>query len=368
MAHSYMIFGPVVLTCHSRLEKSRKRVENEPKSARAPCAVQTCAVRPVFVRMVGELRGADPSNVQGTAKQNASPEEQLESEAPRPRWKLGQEQNPGPENQDSQHMLEHPRGYFADKNPKKTQRALRDRLMSRGKNCLPTVSSQFLTRNYPRPNCLLKCLPNCLSPTREGFLSSFKISPAVRVIARQVRDKNCLAAIFAPRHQSVSSGPLGSHFDFFSGSWLIFDSFSSLSRALLTPGRRGPGKPFSDLLFFSLLSFLGRERPFWPRGHLEPCKRSTMSQDCSQQALSFLFSLSVYIYINTNKKISLSLSLSLSLSFSLSLSLALSAGPYCTTDRYRRLLAINCRSFKGQQDNGTLRGALRASEKNSENL
>ena len=89
------------------------------------------------------------------------------------------------------------------------QRALRDRLMSRGKNCLPTVSRQFLTRNYPRPNCLLKCLPNCLSPTREGFLSSFKINPAVRVIARQVRDKNYLAAIFAPRHQSVSSGPLG---------------------------------------------------------------------------------------------------------------------------------------------------------------
>ena len=31
----------------------------------------------------------------------------------------------------------------------------------------------------------------------------------MRVIARQVRDKNCLAATFAPRHQSVSSGPLG---------------------------------------------------------------------------------------------------------------------------------------------------------------
>ena len=74
---------------------------------------------------------------------------------------------------------------------------------------LPTVSRQFLTRNYPRPNCLLKCLPDCLSLTREGFLSSFKINPAVRVIARQVRDKNCLTSIFAPRHQSVSSGPLG---------------------------------------------------------------------------------------------------------------------------------------------------------------
>ena len=31
-----------------------------------------------------------------------------------------------------------------------------------------TVSRQFLTRNYPRPNCLLKCLQNCLSHTREG--------------------------------------------------------------------------------------------------------------------------------------------------------------------------------------------------------
>ena len=54
-----------------------------------------------------------------------------------------------------------------------SQRALRDRLMSRGKNCLPTVSRQFLTRNYPRPNCLLKCLPNCLSPT-EGFFFLFQ--------------------------------------------------------------------------------------------------------------------------------------------------------------------------------------------------
>ena len=76
------------------------------------CAVKTCAVRPVFARVVGELRAADPSNVQGPVKQNASPGEQ--SGAPRPRWKPGQEQNPGPENQDSQHMLEQPRGSFPD--------------------------------------------------------------------------------------------------------------------------------------------------------------------------------------------------------------------------------------------------------------
>ena len=76
-----------------------------PKFRRVPpCAVKTCAVRPVFARVVGELGAADPSNVPGRVKQNASPGEQ--SEAPRPRWKPRQEENPGPENQDSQHMLE----------------------------------------------------------------------------------------------------------------------------------------------------------------------------------------------------------------------------------------------------------------------
>ena len=89
------------------------------------------------------------------------------------------------------------------------QRALRGILMPRGKNGLPTVSRQFLTRNYPHPNCLLKCLPNCLSRTGEGFFSSFKIAPADRAIARQLSCKNCLAAIFASRHQDASPGPLG---------------------------------------------------------------------------------------------------------------------------------------------------------------
>ena len=77
-----------------------------------PCAVKTCAVRPVFARVVGEVEAADQSSVQAPVKQNASPGEQCE--APRPRWKPGQKQNPGPENQDSQHMLEQPRGYFPD--------------------------------------------------------------------------------------------------------------------------------------------------------------------------------------------------------------------------------------------------------------
>ena len=56
-----------------------------------PCAVKTCAVRPVFARVVGYLRAADPSNVQGPVNQNASPGEQ--SEAPRPRWKRSRTQD-----------------------------------------------------------------------------------------------------------------------------------------------------------------------------------------------------------------------------------------------------------------------------------
>ena len=82
------------------------------------------------------------------------------------------------------------------------QRPLRDILMSRGKNSLLTVSRQFVTRNYPRPNCLLKCLANCLSPAREFFFV-FQNCPPVRAIAKQLRDKNCLAAILS-RHIKMS--------------------------------------------------------------------------------------------------------------------------------------------------------------------
>ena len=37
-----------------------------------------------------------------------------QSEAPRRRWKPGQEQHPEPKNQDSQHMQNQPRGSFPD--------------------------------------------------------------------------------------------------------------------------------------------------------------------------------------------------------------------------------------------------------------
>ena len=100
-----LLVGSKITTQHDYFQ-GRKRNGNQNRRV-PPCAVKTCAVRPVFARMVGELRAADPSNVQGPVKQNASPGEQ--SEGPRPRWKPGQEQNPGPENQDNQHMLEQPR-------------------------------------------------------------------------------------------------------------------------------------------------------------------------------------------------------------------------------------------------------------------
>ena len=60
---------------------------------------------------------------------------------------------------------------------RKTQRALRDTLMSCGKNWLPTVSRQFLTRNYPRPNGLLKSLQNCLPPPGESIFPLSKLPP-----------------------------------------------------------------------------------------------------------------------------------------------------------------------------------------------
>ena len=50
------------------------------------------------------------ANVPGPTKQNVSPREA--SEAPRRSWRPGQEEHPGPENQDNQHRLNQPRGSF----------------------------------------------------------------------------------------------------------------------------------------------------------------------------------------------------------------------------------------------------------------
>ena len=53
-----------------------------------------------------------------------------------------------------------------------------------------------------------------------------------------MRDKNCLAAIFSSRHQSVSSGPLGMHEGFsVSGAPFFLDLVSK------TPRPRGRDRP-----------------------------------------------------------------------------------------------------------------------------
>ena len=75
------------------------------------------------------------------------------------------------------------------------------------------LSCHCLEANFdsqlPSPKLSPEMPPKLSLTHKTGLLSSFKINPAVRVIARQVRGKYCLAAVFAPRHQSVSSGPLG---------------------------------------------------------------------------------------------------------------------------------------------------------------
>ena len=104
------------------------------------CKNMCCASR--FARVVGELWAADPSNVQGPVKQNARPGDQ--SEAPRPRWKPGQEQNPAPGNQDSQHMREQPRGSFPDTWP--SEASARVPLQNLVMKFFPEISPVLLCR------------------------------------------------------------------------------------------------------------------------------------------------------------------------------------------------------------------------------
>ena len=72
-----------------------------------PCVAKTCAERPVFAQLVGELWAADPSKRPRAHEAKASSGAQ--SEAPRRSWKSGHQQHVGPENRDSQHMLNQPR-------------------------------------------------------------------------------------------------------------------------------------------------------------------------------------------------------------------------------------------------------------------
>ena len=81
-----------------------------------PCAAKTCAVRPVFGRVVGKLGGSRSKNLpEGPLKQMLGQGHTLRllDEA----RELGRHQHPGPENQDSQHMIDQPRGFFPEIGP-----------------------------------------------------------------------------------------------------------------------------------------------------------------------------------------------------------------------------------------------------------
>ena len=74
-------------------------------------------------------------------------------------------------------------------------------------HCLAAIFDSQL----PSPKLSLKMPPKLPLPHNRGIFSSFKIAPVVRVTARQLSGKNCLAAIFASRHRDASPGPLGPH-------------------------------------------------------------------------------------------------------------------------------------------------------------
>ena len=93
------------------LSKQMSPLQNPFKPGQSACAPLFCKNMCCVSRFCtpgGELRAADPSNVQGPVKQNAVPGDNLRLRDQG--GSRGQEQQPGPENQDSQHMLKQPRG------------------------------------------------------------------------------------------------------------------------------------------------------------------------------------------------------------------------------------------------------------------
>ena len=67
----------------------------------------------------------------------------------------------------------------------------------------PNCLERFLTRNYPRMNCLLQCLPECLSPTREGIFPLSKITLRGEGNCETSERQKLSCGNFVPRHQDV---------------------------------------------------------------------------------------------------------------------------------------------------------------------
>ena len=85
---------------------------SEPFSACAPLCCKNMCCASCFCTGGGGAVSSRSQQFPRARKAKCQP--RATSEPPRPRWKPGQEQNRGPENQDSQHMLKQHRGYFPD--------------------------------------------------------------------------------------------------------------------------------------------------------------------------------------------------------------------------------------------------------------
>ena len=112
----------------SECQAASLRSSSEIEVLRVPlCAVKNlCCASCFCTGGRGAAGSRSKANVQGPMKPNARPGEQ--SEAPRRRWKPGQEQHLGPEIQDSQRKLNQPRGSF----PKRFRARLNQRAANGG--------------------------------------------------------------------------------------------------------------------------------------------------------------------------------------------------------------------------------------------
>ena len=75
----------------------------------------------------------------------------------------------------------------------------------------PHCVAAIFDSQLPSPKLSPKMPSQLPLPHKRGLFFLFQSCPAVRVIVRQLSGKNCLAAIFASRHQDASLGPLGGH-------------------------------------------------------------------------------------------------------------------------------------------------------------
>ena len=116
--------------------------------------------------------------------------------------------------------------------------------MSRGKNCPGTIFASQLPRNYPHRRGNFERGKNALSCGGETVWEALWEAIWARVIASQKLSRDSGETIFAPRHQDVSQGPLGTESDSVlktgregplrhSGKWAVFVHPAMLKRLSL---------------------------------------------------------------------------------------------------------------------------------------